>query len=149
MFLLGYQCWTSDLLYDQEFAVVMYNAKIMLATNFKYVTFYRFQWPPGILCDIVLSFVHVAWKPWHAVQFLIVSSMLAFILTTYMDSHANSPVFCIPIWLMCSCSSDVFCSTAGTIILLPFISIPAMITISSLNDQYGCSSFCISGFVKG
>ena len=50
---------------------------------------------------------------------------------------------------MCGCSSVLLCSDAGAIILLSFMAIPSMITISSLYDQYGCSTFCTSAFVYG
>ena len=53
---------------------------------------------------------------------------------------------------LCLCCSHVVqvqnisCSTTG-IILLHFITIPPVIVISSLNDQYSCRSFCISALV--
>ena len=50
----------------------------------------------GILCDIVLSFGHVAWKSRYMGQFL--SSMLASILTQYIDSHVSKLVFSMPTW---------------------------------------------------
>ena len=39
------------------------------------------------------------------------------------------------------------CNDAGTIILLLFMVIPLKIVISSLNDQYGYSSFCTSALL--
>ena len=38
-------------------------------------------------------------------------------------------------------------SGVGTIIILLFIAIESMLVILSLNDQYGCSSFCSSALV--
>ena len=38
---------------------------------------------------------------------------------------------------------------AGIIIILSFIEMPSMIVISSLNNQYGCRSFCTSALVSG
>ena len=35
------------------------------------------------------------------------------------------------------------------VILLPLMSIPSMTTISSLNDEKGCRSFCTSAFIGG
>ena len=86
-------------------------------------------------------------KVWGVV--FIVSSMSAFMLTQYLDSHASSLVFPIPTWFRCSCFSVLSCNDAGTIILLLFMAIPLVIAISSLNDQYDCSSFCTSVFVDG
>ena len=48
-----------------------------------------------------------------------------------------------------SCFTYLSCSDAGTINILFFIVIPSMITISSLNDQNGCSSICAFTFVDG
>ena len=47
-----------------------------------------------------------------------------------MDLCASILVFLIPIWFM-------------------FIVILSVITISSLNDQYGCGSFCTSALIHG
>ena len=52
-------------------------------------------------------------------------------------------------WFMCSCFSALFCSHAGTIILLLSMVILSVVAISSLNDQYGRSSFCTSAFADG
>ena len=49
----------------------------------------------------------------------------------------------------CSLFSALFSSDAGTIILLPFVAIPQVITVLSLNEQYGCSSLHILAFVDG
>ena len=75
-----------------------------------------------ILCDIVLSLSHVAQKSRHEA---------------------------IPTWFKHKWLSALLCSDADTIILLLFMAIPSMITITSLNDQSGCSSFHISAFVDG
>ena len=56
-------------------------------------------------------------------------------------------VLCPSMWFKCSWFSALFCSHAGTIILLPVIAAPSVITVSSLNDQYGCISFHASAFV--
>ena len=61
----------------------------------------------------------------------------------------QQPCFSMAMWFMCSCFSALFCSHAGTIILLPSMVILSAVVVSSLNDQYGCSSFCTSAFVYG
>ena len=37
----------------------------------------------------------------------------------------------------------------GVALLLPFIAVPTFTTVSSLNDQYSCSSYCTSGLIDG
>ena len=66
-----------------------------------------------------------------------------------MDSCVSNLSLSIPIWLRYNCSSALAYSAICTIIPLPSIIIPSMITISSLNGQYGFRSFCTSAFVKG
>ena len=116
----------------------------MLVNHCKNVNSHRFAWPPGILCDIALSFGYVTWKLWYVAQFF----MWAFMLTQY-DLYTISLVFFIPLWLRSTHLSDFSCNATGTMIILPFIAVPSMIATSSLNDQYGCSSFCTSAFVNG
>ena len=55
-----------------------------------------------------------------------------------MDSLASRCAFPMPIWLRYSWFSALFCCDAGTIILLPVMVIPSMITNYSLNEHYGC-----------
>ena len=50
---------------------------------------------------------------------------------------------------MSSCFITSSCSNVGVIILLPLMAIPSMIAILSLNDQYGCNSFCTPVYVDG
>ena len=50
------------LLYDQEFAVVIYNTKIMLVIYGNDVSSYRFPWPSWYFMEHVLLFCHVGWK---------------------------------------------------------------------------------------
>ena len=121
----------------------------MLSINCKDVSLYIFLWSHCFLCDTLLSFCHVAWKSRHVGQFLIIPSVPAFMLTQYMDSCANSLVFSIPMWFRSSCLSALCCSAVGTIILLPFIAIPSITAILSLNDQNSCSSFCNLAFADG
>ena len=49
-------------------------------------------------------------------QFFIVSFINAFMLTHYIDLHANILVFSIPIQLMSSCLSALSCNDADKII---------------------------------
>ena len=53
----------------------------------------------GILCDITLFLGHIASNSIHIGKFVIVSSMLAFTLMQYMDSHVGILVFSMAIWL--------------------------------------------------
>ena len=94
---------------------------------------------PGISCDTVLSQVG---------QFFIISSISTFILTQYVDLHASNQVLSILMWFICNCFSALCCSNAGIINHLPFIALPSMIAISSLNDQYGCKSLFTQALVK-
>ena len=133
------------LLYNHEFAVVIYSTKIMLAISCKDVNSYIFPQLP-----LVFHAMHfIYWsccleiKACRAV--LVVSLMLAFM---YMDSCASKQIWFMSMWLRCSCSSDLSCGATGIIIVLPFIAIPSMIAISSMNDQYFCSSFCTFSFCQ-
>ena len=49
-------------------------------------------------------------------------------------------------WFICSSSSASFCSDVG--IIIPFMSILSAITLASLKDLYGCTSFW-TAFVPG
>ena len=76
--------------------------------------------------------------------------MSAFMLIQYMDSHASSHVFSIPIWLKCSCFSALSCSASVIVnISLLFIAVPSVIVITSLEDQYGCRPFSTSAVTDG
>ena len=60
-----------------------------------------------------------------------------------MDSCASNLVFSIPMRSICSCSR-AHCNYAGTIILLPLITIPSITTMSSQEEQHGyISSFTL------
>ena len=102
---------------------------------------------PGILCDIVSYFGYVAWKTRKVGQFLTISSVSAFMLTQYMDSHASSIVFSLTLCFGCSCFSALSCIDASIIILLPFTLVLSVSVISSLNDQYACRFLCMSALI--
>ena len=57
--------------------------------------------------------------------------------------------FFMLMWLMCSCSRALGCKDTGTIILLPFITIPSMMAISSQKGQYCCISSLTPVLVDG
>ena len=67
--------------YDGEFAVVIHNTMMMFFISCKDVSLYRFPLPPGISYDTVLSLGCIHCKSRHLVQFLTISSLLAFMLT--------------------------------------------------------------------
>ena len=73
----------------------------------------------GILCDIVLSFNHVALKSRHLKPFFIISSMSLFIMIQYMDLLASSLVS-MPMRFRGICFCALSCSTAGIFILMAF-----------------------------
>ena len=137
------------LLYDKEFAVVIYNTKIMPVINGKDVSSNRDPWHTWYL----VRHCHICWSCCLKIQtsgaFSVIFPMSALMLNQYMNSYASSLVFSITMWFRCSCFSAFSCSTAGIIILLPFIAILSMIVIPSVNDQYGYRSFCISALVSG
>ena len=60
------------------------------------------------------------------------------------DSCTSWYGFCMSMLFKCSLFNVLFCSDAGTIILPPFMAIPLINTLLSLNDHYGCRSFCPS-----
>ena len=82
-------------------------------------------------------------------KILIISSLLAFMLTQCKNSHASSFVFCMQMWFQCSCFSALSYTAAITVILLPFITIQSMMAISSLDEQYSYSSSCTLAVVNG
>ena len=63
-----------------------------------------------------------------------------------MDSHPSSLDFLCLFGISEASSVLCFVRDKDTIILLPFMAIPSMITILALNDQYCCISFCTSAF---
>ena len=93
---------------------------------------------PGISCHIVLYLP----EKQDVEQFFTVSCMSAFTLICYMDSCACSLVLSMPMWFMYSWFNTFHWSDPDIIILLPFIVIPSVITISYLHDHYCCRSFC-------
>ena len=62
-----------------------------------------------------------------------------------MDSCASSPVISMPMWFRCSCS--VLYLVVMQVLFLFFHGDSIYDCNPSLNDQYGCSSFCTSSFV--
>ena len=75
--------------------------------------------------------------------------MSLLILTQYIDSHASSFAFLMPMWLTWSWCSACCFSTSGIIMCLPFMTITSMTARSSLYDQYGLMSRCSWSFVVG
>ena len=116
-------------LYDSDTACCMQSVlqKFLNLSNMKFLPTSSLC---GILCDTVLSLGHADWKSKHVGQFLIVCSMMEFMLTQYMDSYTSNLVFSMPMWLWCSCFSAFSLDDAGTIILLPFMAILSIIAIS-------------------
>ena len=78
----------------------------------------RFPQPPRCFMQHCFVFGHVARKSRHVGQFFITSSMLAFILTQYVDSHASSLVFTIS--MLFRCSYFITLSCAVVLVLLSF-----------------------------
>ena len=136
--------------HDQELAVVIYKTKIILLINCKDISSDRFPWPPWyFVCHyLILGSCGMVIKTCGAVLIItFITSISVFKLIQYINSHASMLVFAMPIWLICSWFIAFYCSVAGMIIL-PLMAIPSMITILSLNDQQGCSSFhiCFHGW---
>ena len=78
-----------------ELAMILYITKIMLVINCKDVSSYRTHYFPGIVHDFILPFWLYCLKVKVCEAIFIASSMSAFILTQYMESHASSlPSLC-------------------------------------------------------
>ena len=122
--LLGYLCWVA-----WELLVVIYNTNILLAVKGKDVSASRF------LCCLKIQ---------TSEAFVIISSLSMFLLIQCWDSCASSCVFSIPICFRWNCFNASSCNATGITILLPFIIILSMITVSSLNGQYGCRILYLS-----
>ena len=122
----------------REFAVVISNRKIVFVLKWKHVSSLRFHWPSWYL--MLHCFVLMLCGLDH-------SFYLVFMFTQYMDSYDSKHVLFHVHVVFVQLVKCFICSGAGTIIILPFMAIPSMIAISSLNDQYG--SFHTSTFVDG
>ena len=147
--MLGYLYWTLPLLYNWELAVVIYYTKIMLIITSKDISAYRFPQPPCFFMWHYLIFCLCCFKVQAGGAIFTIPSVSALMLIQYIDSHASSLVFPIPIWFLCSWFSALSCSATGIILLLPLIAMHSMIVISYLIDDYGCKSFCIPALVNG
>ena len=90
----------------------------------------------GMSWCIILSFGCVCWNLRHVVKFFMLFSKSSFILTQYIDSCARSFGFSISILLVWSWSSASVFNISCIITCLPFIMIPSITAMSSLNDQY-------------
>ena len=129
--------------------LVVYNAEIMLIIEIEHVHANCIPWPYWdiIMYHLVLWLCLLKCKTCSAIfyEFLISS----FILTQYLDSCARIFVFSIPMWLMWSWSSTCIFNTSGIITCLPFIMIPSITAMSSLNDQYILLYCCTWSLISG
>ena len=127
--------------------MVFYITKIMLVISSKDVSFYRFPQPHCISCDILLLFgsycLEVKASGVIFLPFLLCPHSCWSKRWTYILAALSS---------LCPCGSDAVliahCPAALQVLLLSFfltfIAVPPMIAVSSLNDQFGWMSFCIS-----
>ena len=75
-----------------------------------------------------------AWNEGKQGSFLIAFSVSQFMSIKYIESHAYSLIFSIPISLTCTCLSAHLCRDAGIMIPLLFITIPSVTALTSLNS---------------
>ena len=101
---------------------------------------------PGILSGIVLL---------YCLKILVSGAIFYCFLFLSIHVHPVYGLMCqqpdlkIPVWFRCSCFSALSYSFVDMIILLPFIAVPSMIAISSLNDHYQCRPAFTSALVDG
>ena len=130
--------------------MVIYHAKTVLPTNGKDAISVRFPWPATYFS--IISFCPWPVLPRNQDMYSNFNSVL------YVSVHVD-PVDGFTCERSCLSYAHIIhvqlvehfpWSEAGIIIiLLPFMVIPSIIAISSLNNQYGYISFCSSAFTDG
>ena len=114
--------------------MVIYNTKINIVIDSKYVISDRFPWPPWYFVWHYFVIGSCGLKSRLVGKLLIASFRLTSMLFQYIGACASIFIF-MCIWLLCSWFTALSCSDAGMIILLPLMTVPSMIPVSSLNCQ--------------
>ena len=120
------------LLYKRKFTVVIYNAHlcIIFIVNTLAPTTTQAVW--SISYGIIFSSGCLCWYSIHVAHCFTVFPMPVFIFIQFTDSHAQSLIFSIPMWLLYKWCRISFCNRKGNITLLPFMTMSSITSSSPL-----------------